>query len=894
MPSLSKPLPPKNPANSKPLSPQEAEAQIRQFLQDNPQNASAWHQLGMVSARLGKRDQAFDGFRKAAELDPEQPVFRHDYASQLQAHGKPQEALSHFEAVVRLKPECGEAFNNLGIAQIQLGRREQAAASFAQAIRHKPDFPEAYNNAGNVLVEQGKPEEALAQFDQAIHFHPRYPDAWHNRGMALLRLGRTQEASASFAKAIELRPNYAEAHCQQGIALRTLGKLDEAVSAFRAAVKVRSDHPEARLQLISTLAQQSKPVDAALACHEALLFFPDHPDLYNHLGIALVHQEKMDEAIAAFRQSLRFKPDLAEAINNLGNALLRQNRYDEAIAQFQEALRVRPDLPQPLNNLAGALLQKGDAEGSVQVYLQALERSPEDAELHFNIDNAYRTKKSFPDAEKSYKKSLELKPDHLGARLNLGILHLEEGRFEEAVGCYEAVLVRKADHAEAYSCWGVACLHQGQPEEAIRKFDRAIEIDPQHADYHLNRALTRLSLGDYEQGWDEYEWRWKLKKAMPRPFHQPAWDGSDLPQGAILLYAEQGLGDTIQFIRYAPLVKAKVGKVLFDGPPILKGLLASCPGIDEIVEAGNESTKFDVHAPLLSLPRILGAKTETAATSVPYVFADPNVQSRWQQKAEKLGGLKVGIVWQGNPQYAGDRWRSIHLNLLASITEVPGTSVVSLQKGSRSEQLRDWKGPAIEDWADSFSADFRDVAAAVASLDLVIAVDTAVAHLAGAMGKPVWILIPFSSDWRWLRNRDDSIWYPSARLFRQTKSADWSDVVERVKRELQKLASHPRRQRVLVELELEEAAIAFARLVGRTAESDGTERLQAVRRRLADLALPEVTGRKWIDDLEAAAVAQRNAEAEFRKSTASKRKDAAIRALEAGERIETLLKELSK
>ncbi|MBX9678672.1 MAG: tetratricopeptide repeat protein [Gemmataceae bacterium] len=815
------------------LSPAEAEVQIERFLNENPSHSGAWHQWGQLGIRMAKPDRALEGFRKAAALDPHQPLFRHDFASQLQAVGKLEEALPEFEAVVRLKPECGEAFNNLGIAQVRLGRREQAAASFAQAIRCKPDFPEAYNNSGNVLIEQGKLADAIAQFDKALQFHPHYPDAWHNRGIALLRLGKPDEAANSFAKAIEKRPAYAEAHCQRGIALRSLGKFDEAVASFRDAIRAKSDHSEARLHLIAVLMQVGKIPEAAAACHEALLFYPDQPELYNHLGIALIRQDKLDEAVAAFRQALRFKADFAEAINNLGNTLLRQNRYDDAIVQFREALRIRPDLPHPLTNLAGAMLQKGETDEAIRHYREALERSPRDPELHFNIGNAYRTKKAYSDARSAYEHAVKIDGKHIGARLNLGILDMEEGKFELAVAGFQETIARKPDHAEAYSCWGVACLHLGLLEDAIGKFERAIEIDPNHGDYHLNRALTWLSLGDYERGWPEYEWRWKLKKSMPRPFHQAAWDGSELPQGTILLYAEQGLGDTLQFIRYAPLVKARVGKVLFDGPPILKGLLASCPGIDEIVESSHAAAgKFDVQAPLLSLPRILGHKLEDVPSATPYVFADPAVQPRWRQRADKLEGLKVGIVWQGNPQYAGDRWRSIGLPLLGRVAGTPGVSVVSLQKGHGAEQLKDWNGAKIDDWSEDFSADFRDVAAAVASLDLVIAVDTAIAHLAGALGKPVWILIPFSSDWRWLRNRDDSVWYPTARLYRQKRSGDWEEVVARLEKDLAALASASPRKPLLIELDPEEAAWALATLSILPEAPGRIGRLTAMRQKL--------------------------------------------------------------
>jgi tetratricopeptide (TPR) repeat protein len=511
----------------------------------------------------------------------------------------------------------------------------------------------------------------------------------------------------------------------------------------------------------------------------------------------LARQERFEEATAAFRQAVRLRPDSPDFLNNLGNTLLRQQKSEEAVSCFLQAVQARPEYPLAHCNLGSALLEQGKVEEAITRYREALRLRPDYLDAHFNLGNAYRKSRRHGEALACYARVLELQPEHLGARLNAGVTHTEEGRLDEGVAIFEEIQRRKPDFAEAYNCLGIARLQQRRSAEALAQFDQGVLRKPDDAEVHLNRALCLLLRGEYEAGWQEYEWRWKLKKATPRPHPQPTWDGSALPRGAIILWGEQGMGDILQFIRYAPLVKERVGTVLLDCPGPLRGLLANCPGVDVLVGGNAGYPAPDVQAPLLSLPRILGTTLATVPASVPYLFADAPQREPWRQRAAATRGLKVGIVWQGNPLFVGDRFRSARLSQFGPLAGVPGVHLYSLQKGQGSEQLAEPSAPpGVTDWGALITGDYRDTAAAILNLDLVVSVDTSVAHLAGALGVPVWVLVPYSGDWRWLEDRTDSVWYPTARLFRQTRWGDWDEVFGRVARALHEQARLPALRRV--------------------------------------------------------------------------------------------------
>jgi hypothetical protein len=330
--------------------------------------------------------------------------------------------------------------------------------------------------------------------------------------------------------------------------------------------------------------------------------------------------------------------------------------------------------------------------------------------------------------------------------------------------------------------------------EALSGYELSLWHDPDSATAHWNRALTWLQAGNYERGWPEYEWRWRRKRSRPREFARPRWEGGPLGGRTVLLRCEQGLGDAIQFVRYAPLVRERGGPVVLECPRRLLSLFSRCEGIDRLVAEGDPLPAFDVQAPLMSLPALLGTTLATVPARVPYLSADPALVEQWGARVAPLPGFRVGITWQGNPRHKWDAHRSIRLASFASLARLEGIHLVSLQREHGTEQLRSLAGRfSVTDLAREPAAspgDFAETAALLEHLDLVVTVDTATAHLAGALGVPVWVALSTISDWRWLLDRDDSPWYPTMRLFRQRRQGDWDDVFARMADELRLL--HPR------------------------------------------------------------------------------------------------------
>ncbi|MBM3526320.1 MAG: tetratricopeptide repeat protein, partial [Alphaproteobacteria bacterium] len=330
---------------------------------------------------------------------------------------------------------------------------------------------------------------------------------------------------------------------------------------------------------------------------------------------------------------------------------------------------------------------------------------------------------------------------------------------------------------------GLAYREKGDIATAITTYEQALAIDGQHGEAHWNRAICWLLQGDMARGWTEYEWRWKrpdFMAIMPN-FPTPAWTGGTLAGKSIFVCSEQGVGDTIQFVRYAPLLEKQGARVLFGCQPELADLLKTAPGVAEIVPLGGTASAFDTHTMLLTVPRLLGTTLETVPAEIPYLSADSKKAETWAERLSDLQGMKVGLVWRGNPKHVNDHARSCAPDVLRALLDVDGVSFVSLQKGGPQGEAASLAG--VRDLAGALP-DFAETAATIQNLDLVISVDTAVAHLAGALGKPVWTLLPFAPDWRWLVGRDDSPWYPTMRLFRQSKPRDWAGVIKRVRKAL--------------------------------------------------------------------------------------------------------------
>jgi FkbM family methyltransferase len=738
----------------------EAEQLCRQILQADPQQVDALHLLGVLAHQLGRNDLALDYLGQAVRLNPDLAEAHHNLGRVLAAQGRPAAAVACYQQALQLQPGHAAAHNNLGVAWKAQGRLDEAVACYQQAVRLQPDYAWAHYNLGVALQEQGRLAEAAASLQQAVRLQPDFAAAHNQLGIALAGRGRPAEAVSSFQEAVRLQPDWAEGQHNLGLAWKAQGRLDEAVACYQQALRLKPDYPEARHNLGILLAEQGK-VDEAVACYQqALRLKPDLAEVHNNLGVALQGQGKLDEAVACFQQVLRLQPDYAEARNNLGNALQCRGELDAAVACYQEALRLKPDLAEVHNNLGNALQCRGELDEAVACCRQALRLKPDYAEAYNNLGNALQCR----------------------------------GELDEAVACYQQALRLKPDYAEAYNNLGRALRDRGELDEAVACYQQALRLQPNLAEAHLNRALAWLRSGDFEGGWPEYEWRWGCKEFLPPSYPQPPWDGSPLAGRTILLYTEQGLGDTIQFIRYAPLVQQRGGRVIVACQKPLARLLARCPGIDQLVTKGEALPPFEVHAPLLSLPRLFGTTLASIPAEVPYLRADEALVAQWCRELAPIRAFKVGIAWQGSLKHRGDRHRSFRLAQLAPLARLAGVRLFSLQKGPGTEQLREVADRFDVTDLGSRLDDFLDTAAVMRNLDLVITADSAPAHLAGALGVPVWVALPYASDWRWLLGREDSPWYPTMRLFRQARFGDWDGVFAEIRVAAEKMAAEKREQ----------------------------------------------------------------------------------------------------
>ena len=423
----------------------------------------------------------------------------------------------------------------------------------------------------------------------------------------------------------------------------------------------------------------------------------------------------------------------------------RAGRLDEALAGYANTVELDPGSSQAYNNMGVALRAQGAFHAAVASYKRAIAIKADDAGSHSNLGNALRALGRHTQAEASHRQALAIDENYLEARYNLGLVLKDQGLFEEGIACLRDAVRRKADYVDA----------------------------------HWDLSLALLMMGNLKEGFEEYEWRWRLAENPPRAFDKPAWSGAALDGRTILLHAEQGMGDSIQFARYVPPVAERGGQVILECQRPLTPLFETLDGVQQIVARDDALPDFDLHAPLLSLPRIFATELDSIPAADAYLTADPARLSKFD---DLLDGerLNIGVAWAGKPSHRNDRNRSAGLAPFIDLFGTAGATFHSLQVGPRAGDIAaSGSAGLIRDHA-ALLEDFADTAALVSKLDLVICVDTSVCHLAGALGKPCWVVLPYTPDWRWLMEREDSPWYPSLRLFRQTEFGDWPGVFTRV------------------------------------------------------------------------------------------------------------------
>ncbi|OIR00358.1 beta-barrel assembly-enhancing protease [mine drainage metagenome] len=563
---------------------------------------------------------------------------------------------------------------------------------------------------------------------------------------------------------------------QQAVLRHQAGDLEGAVGTYRLVLTLRPQAAVAAVNLSIALQGLNRAAEAERALRDALAQNPALAEAENSLGCLLLEQNRLEEAEAAFRRAAALAPGLADPANNLGNALRKAGRLAEAAQAFRLAAALAPDHPQPLSNLAACLLELGDRAGSIAACQTLLERHPEHDAARNCLGNALLLEGRLDEAEAAFRQA----EDSAEAGVNLAGLLYDLERFDEATETARAVIARHPAFAPACNTLGNALLALGRLEDAEAAFRRGLDLAPKDAQMALNFAAVLLKQGRFREGWATYEARRLLPRLPPPwlPADLPPWTGAPLDK-PLLVHAEQGLGDCLQFCRYAPALAERAGlEVVLQVPPELTRLLGGLSG-DRVRVVGRNAPlpACAAHLPLMSLPGLM----PDSFLPEPYLTADAGAVAAWRRRLAATPGRKVGLVWAGDPRpfskiaHLLDRRRSMRREQLAPLAALPGLCLISLQKGAAAAQ----RGLELLDWTAELH-DMADTAALVAALDLVISVDTAVAHLAGALGKPVWLLSRFDGCWRWQQGRDDSPWYPSLRLFRQSRHGDWAGVVQRV------------------------------------------------------------------------------------------------------------------
>ncbi len=637
----------------------------------------------------------------------------------------------------------------------QRGQLAEAERIYRQILHLDPHHADSLHLLGVMAHQVGRHDTAVELIRKAIA-SDRRPAAYHsNLGASLQALGRWAEAEVSYQKALAIEPRLAEAQMNLGVILEGQGNLDQAESRFRRALALKPDLAEAHV----------------------------------NLGNVLQAQGKLEEAAASHERALALKPNLAEARFNLGNTLQAQGKLDEAASAYRRALALSPGRPEIHGNLGNTLLAQEKLDEAEACYERALELDPRYAEACYNLGNLRQAQDKLSDAAACYQRAIELKPQLPEAHYNLGNTRHAQDRLDEAAECFERALALRPRYAQAHFNLGSVLESLGRLEEALASMARALEIEPDFPLARFGQSLAQLLQGDFAAGWRNYESRWQSPEfdTPMRPYPQPLWTGETLERGRLLLWGEQGVGDEIQFAGLIPDAIRTGNRILLDCDPRLRPLFArSFPEIEVVSGCGPAEARdmeAAAHFPTGSLPWLFRpSEAAFAATGSPYLKADPTEQEQFRARYAD-GRRLIGLAWHTGNKRTG-RKRSIALETLAQLFALPGIRWISLQYGdfdSLEAQAAAAGAPVLIDRAVDQFADIDRFAAQVAAMDQVVTIDNSTAHLAGALGVPVWVLLPFAPDWRWLQSRPDSPWYPAMRLFRQPKLGDWESAIESVR-----------------------------------------------------------------------------------------------------------------
>jgi tetratricopeptide (TPR) repeat protein len=573
---------------------------------------------------------------------------------------------------------------------------------------------------------------------------------------------------------------------EKALALHQRGRLAEAEQIYTSILSAEPDQLDA-LHLLGALKhQQGQFTEALRLIARALQINPGSADAHSNYGLSLAALKRDVEAITSFDRALGVDPNHLDGLFNRGNSAVALARFKDAVASYDQVLSLKPDHIVALNNRGHALLKQGRFKDSLANFSRALALKPDYFDALANQGDAMQYLGRYAEASESYKAALAINPNDIATLCNRAVVLVCLKKHIEALESYDKALSIDSNSSQRWNNRANVLVALNRHAEAITDYEKALAIQPDNAEAHFNMSLSLLTLGDFPRGWKEYEWRWKIDRwaHLQRELLQPKWLGDRSLEGkTILLHSEQGLGDTIQFSRYVSALAEKGARVILEVQPPLKAVLSSITGLSGIVSLGEPLPKFDLHCPLISLPFALRTEISTIPVANLNVHVSDQHRRKWNRRLGKSKIRRVGLAWAGSRVHKNDANRSINLNYLLELAD-KRIQLVSLQKDVQDSDAAVLRKNARIVHVGEELDDFTDTAAVINSLDLIISADTSVAHLAGAMGKLTWILLPFWPDFRWMLDREDSPWYPTARLFRQSDLGDWDGVFRRVKREL--------------------------------------------------------------------------------------------------------------
>ncbi len=662
-----------------------------------------------------------------------------------------------YQRMLLADPSQPEALVGMSLVALASRQHRAAVAMARAAVSSAPQIGITWVTLGQVLKAEGRVGEAELAYEKAIRMDGMDVLARLGLGELRMAIGRPEDALEHYDFALRRQPAMAAAHMGLGHALACMGRNEEALARYEQALALAPRTAECEFAAAFILARTGRPAEAETRYRRAIMLRPDFAAAWMNLGCLLREQGKSLQAEASLARAVELRPATVEGWLNLALLMREQHRNDAAEQYLRKAFSLEPGNVPVLMAWCQSRAAEQDMAGAWEWLRWAQARGPS----HPEVVNTHGI-----------------------------LLHLER-RLAEAVEQFKRA--EELGSRAATSNRGNSLMDMGRIEEALGAHEEAVERDPQCAGAAYNLALTRLRLGDWTRGWEGYEARWRFREVHPTPlsFHCPRWRGEPLDGHRILLHAEQGLGDAIQFSRYAALVAARGAEVILQVHAPLERLMRSLAvaraGQAQIARLGEEPPEFDIECPLMSLPAVFGATVETVPWPGAYLGADAQAAAeKWAHTTDGRGGRRVGVAWAGNPRYKADRYRSMKLSTLLPLLRLPDVQWISLQKGEAVEQLVGLpQDVRVLDGAGK-DRDLADAAALVATLDLVITTDTSIAHLAGAMGKPVWIMLPYLSDWRWMQDVETTPWYPTARLFRQSSPGDWGGVLERAAAELER------------------------------------------------------------------------------------------------------------